>query len=57
MGKLLSGIAAGTIVGAAVGMAIVPNLDRKTQKKIRRVCKKASCMAEDRCGDMLSKFR
>lgn len=57
MGKLLSGIAAGTIVGAAVGMAIVPNLDRKTQKKIRRICKKASCMAEDRCGDMLSKFR
>lgn len=57
MGKLLSGLAAGTIVGAAVGMAIVPNLDRRTQKKIKRVCKKAACMAEDRYDDVLSKFR
>lgn len=57
MGKLFNGIAAGTVLGAAIGVALIPNMDRKTQKKIRRVCKKAACMIEDGCDDLRSKLK
>lgn len=34
--KLMTGLATGAVVGAAVGMVILPQLDRKTQKKMRK---------------------
>ena len=36
MGKVLKSLAIGTIFGVAIGMMIVPELDRKTQKALRR---------------------
>ncbi|WP_297518312.1 YtxH domain-containing protein [uncultured Clostridium sp.] len=57
MGKLFKGIAAGTIMGAAIGIAVLPTLDRKTQRKIKRFCKKTCCMLEDCCDDVKEKLK
>ena len=57
MGKLLKGVAAGTIVGAAIGAALIPTMDRKTQRKLKRLCQKTSCMLEDCCDGMREKLR
>lgn len=40
MGKFMSGMTAGAIVGAAVGTVIISQMDRKTQRMIRRTGKK-----------------
>lgn len=46
MGKLTS-LTAGIMVGAAVGMMVIPNLDRKTQKAFKRAGRRVMDMAED----------
>ncbi|MCT8978344.1 YtxH domain-containing protein [Clostridium sp. CX1] len=38
---------AGAIVGAAVGMMMMPDLDRSTKRKIRRTAKFMKNVAED----------
>ena len=45
--RTLKGIAAGAVVGMAVSAVILPQLDRRTQKNLRRVGKRAINMAED----------
>lgn len=40
MNKLITGLTAGAVVGAAFGVMVVPNLDRKTQKILRKASKK-----------------
>lgn len=40
-------LAAGAIVGAAVSAIVFPQLDRKYQKSLRRLSKRACNMAED----------
>ncbi|MGL4451947.1 MAG: YtxH domain-containing protein [Sarcina sp.] len=57
MGKLLKGMVAGTIVGAAISVALIPTMDRKTQRKIKRFCRKTYCMLEDCCDDMRAKLK
>lgn len=57
MGKMLKGLAVGTIVGAAVGMMVFPELDRKKQRALRKTAKRMSCMAEDFYGDMMYKMK
>ena len=37
----------GIVVGAAVGMMVVPQLDRKTQKAVKRASRRVMDMAED----------
>ncbi|MBL4932432.1 MULTISPECIES: hypothetical protein [Clostridium] len=52
MKKYLSGITTGAIVGAAFGMMILPQLDRRTQKTFRKVGRKVIDMAEDKVDIM-----
>lgn len=53
MGKFVSGITTGAIVGAAFGMMVLPQLDRKTQKAFRKAGKKVMNAAGDTYGDMM----
>lgn len=47
MFKTLRNIAAGAMIGAAVGAAIFPKLDRRQQRGIKRLSKRACHMAGD----------
>lgn len=47
MGKMVTGLAAGAVLGAAVGAMVFPQLDRKTQRAVKKVGKRALCAAED----------
>lgn len=47
--RTLKGMAAGAVVGMAVSAVILPQLDRRTQKNLRRVGRRALSMAEDAC--------
>lgn len=47
MGKMMNGLLAGAVVGATIGMAVVPQLDRKTRKRIQRTGKRVFSAAED----------
>lgn len=57
MGKLIKGMAAGALIGTAVGMAVLPQLDRKTQKNMRKFGRKLSNMAEDTYDNIVSKMK
>ena len=57
MGKVLMGITAGTIVGATIGVIMVPTLDRKTQRKIKRASRVALCALEEGYDQMMAKMR
>lgn len=39
--------ATGILIGAATAIVVLPQLDRKTQKAVRRTGKKMYCMAGD----------
>lgn len=47
MGKIMTSLTTGLIVGAAVGLMIAPNLDRKTQKAIKKAGRNMLDFAED----------
>ena len=47
MGKIMTSLTTGLIVGAAVGLMVAPNLDRKTQRAIKKVGKTVLDFAED----------
>ena len=53
MGKYLKAITAGMVVGAAVGMAMIPQLNCKTRRKIKKLSKKAMHMAEDTYDNLM----
>ena len=47
MNRMLRNMATGAIIGMTVTAMILPQLDRKTQRNIRRAGKRACLMAED----------
>ena len=47
MGKFTKGIVAGALISTAVGMVVMPNLDRRTQRKMKKAGMKMRDMAED----------
>ncbi|GAB6169398.1 hypothetical protein JCM1393_18580 [Clostridium carnis] len=53
MGKMMKSLAAGAMVGAAVGFMVLPQLDRKTQRSIKRAGKRAMGVAEDAYDTMI----
>lgn len=53
MGKMIKGLAVGAMVGAAVGIMAFPELDRKTQRSIKRGRRRMMGMAEDAYGNMM----
>lgn len=53
MGKVIKSLAIGTVFGVAIGMMILPELDRKTQRNIRKTSKKLMCAAGDAYDNIL----
>ncbi len=53
MGKVIKSLAIGTVLGMAIGMMVLPELDRKTQRNIRRTSKKLRCAAGDAYDNLL----
>ncbi len=51
--RMIKGMAAGAVIGMAVSAVVLPQLDRRTQKNIRRVGRRAMNMAEDAYGMMM----
>lgn len=47
--RMLKGMAAGAVIGMAVSAVVLPQLDRRTQRNIKRVGRRALNMAEDTC--------
>lgn len=57
MNRMLRNMATGAIIGMTVTAMILPQLDRRTQKSIRRAGKKACLMAEDAYDIMMGCMR
>lgn len=55
--RFITGITTGAIIGAAVGMMVMPGLDRNTKRKIRRTGKMARHMAGDMYSNMMRFMR
>ncbi len=53
MAKMIKGLAAGAMIGAAVGIMAFPQLDRRTQRGIRKTKRKVMGMAEGAYGNIL----
>ena len=47
MGKFLKGATIGTLIGAAAGMLIIPELDRDTKRRIKKSSRFMKSAAED----------
>lgn len=53
MGKVMKGMVVGAVVGATIGIMAFPELDRRTQRNIKRTRKRVMGMAEDAYGNMI----
>ena len=53
MGKVIKSLAIGTIFGVAIGIMVLPELDRKTQRNIRKTRRKIKGVAEDAYDNIL----
>ncbi|MGL5414728.1 YtxH domain-containing protein [uncultured Clostridium sp.] len=56
MGRRLMGVAAGVVIGAAACMAVMPCVDKKTMRSMKRAGRKLRYVAED-AYDNLSGMR
>ena len=54
---MLKSMAAGAIIGAAVGVLLLPQLDRKTQRAIKKTGRRMMGMAEDAYGNIIDYVR
>jgi gas vesicle protein len=57
MGKLITGLTTGALMGVAIGMMVSPDLDRRTQKNLRRARKRMMDMAEDTYENVMHMIR
>lgn len=55
MFSMIKGMAVGAVMGACVTAVIFPQLDRRTQRNLKRAGKRALCMAENAC-DMMTRY-
>ncbi len=46
-GKIFTGMATGLLIGAAAGMLIMPELDKRTKKRVKNGIKAAKGFATD----------
>ena len=53
MGKIIKSLAIGTVFGVAMGMMILPELDRKTQRNIKKTSRKIMGAAGDAYDNIL----
>lgn len=49
MMKVFRGMVTGAIIGMAVTAMVLPQLDKKTQRNLKRVSKRVLNMADDAC--------
>lgn len=47
--RMLKGMVTGAVIGMAVSAVVLPQLDRRTQRNMKRVGRRALNMAEDAC--------
>jgi len=47
MAKMMTGIATGLVLGAAASILVMPELDKRTKKKVKRSIKAVKCFAGD----------
>lgn len=57
MNRMLRNMATGAIIGMTVTAMILPQLDRRTQRSLRRAGKKAYLLAEDTYDAMMGHMR
>lgn len=57
MPRMIKGMAAGAVIGVAVTAVMLPQLDRRTQRNLKRVGRRAMNMAEDACDMMIGYMR
>lgn len=57
MGRMIKGLAVGAMVGAAIGIMAFPQLDRRTQRNIKRTRRRMMGMAEGAYENMLDRMR
>lgn len=50
--KFVRGIATGALMGMAIGAAVVPSMNKKTKRKIKRAKRHVMSTAEDIVGTM-----
>ena len=55
--RMLKGMATGAVIGMAVSAVVLPQLDRRTQRNMRRVGRRALNMAEDACDRVMTYMR
>ena len=55
--RMLKGMATGAVIGMAVSAVVLPQLDRRTQRNMRRVGRRALNMAEDACDMVMGYMR
>lgn len=53
MGRCVNGMFVGLCLGAAVGMMMIPQLDKKTQRNMKRAGRRFINAAEDKYDDMM----
>lgn len=53
MGKVIKSLAIGTVFGVAIGMMVLPELDKKTQRNIRKTSKRVMGVAGDAYDNIL----
>lgn len=56
MGRLITGMAAGAVIGTAVSMAVMPQLNRRTRKSMKRAGRRMIHVAEGTVGNIMSKM-
>lgn len=57
MSKLIKGMVAGAAIGTAISMAVLPQLDRKTQRTVKRAGRKLINAAGDTVENMMSMMK
>lgn len=53
-GKFIKGMMAGSLMGAAVGLMMIPSMDGRTRRRMRKRTRAAINAAEDAYGTMIN---
>lgn len=57
MARMMRNMAAGAMIGMAISAVVLPQLDRKVQRNIRRASKRAMNMAGDAYDTIVDRVR
>ncbi|CUP31801.1 MAG: hypothetical protein KIB43_01220 [Clostridium baratii] len=57
MGKMIKGMAAGALIGTAVGMVMLPRMDKRTRRHMRRAGKRFINAAGETYDNMMTMMK